>query len=430
MAAAIKRTLGSLVRLAVGEAGSRLASFILFAYISRRIGVEFLGFVALAQTAANYVVCGTDQGLRYIGARLVARDAGSSAVVIRHLLKKRFTLALLSVTLGCAYALFGPLPGEARPYVLCFVLAVLPYALALDWLAWGLNHLGWLGGWRAGVSTLFAVGTVVGIHFTGNAFASITIANGASTILGAVVLWLAWFLLWRRREKHQPSSPTTNDEIIGELRWTPVLMLGFAVIFNQMFKNFDTVMLGAMSTAAEVGRYAAASKILFLLFSGYYLLMQALYPQLSRLVGENVQRLFIRALIAVAALGILIAIATAVLAPFILRVVYGSDLNATRLLRILSLSVPFDFCVALLGTIFVSHGRDRLVLVTGAVSAGLNIAMNLFLIPRMQAEGAAWATLGSYIVLLATFLALMPRLKVQTETSGVTVVEPEAVVQR
>ena len=410
MVGGIRRTLRSMVRLAFGEAGSRLASFLLFAYISRRIGVEFLGFVALAQTAANYVICGTDQGLRYIGARLVARDSSSSNAVIRHLLKKRLTLAFISVAAGCSYALFGPLPPGARMYVLCFVLAVLPYAFALDWLAWGLNHLGWLGGWRAGVNTLFAIGTVVGIHLTGNPFASITIANGASTIIGAVALWLAWMFLWGgRRTPPASDSSITEIEVTDGLRWGPVLMLGFAVIFNQMFKNFDTVMLGAMSTAAEVGRYAAASKILFLLFSGYYLLMQALYPQLSRLGGENIRRLVVRGLLSVAAFGALIGVATSVFAPLILRVVYGSDLNATRLLRILSISVPFDFCVSLMGTLFVSRGRDRLVLITGASSAALNIAMNMVLIPRMHAEGAAWATLGSYVGLLSMLLVMFWR---------------------
>ncbi len=407
----IKQTIRSLLRLSLGEAGSRVASFILYAYISRRLGVEVLGIVALAQTVASYVTYGSEQGIRMIGARLVARDAGSAPAVVNEVLRKRVIVSCVSVAAGCCYALFGPLPAPARLYVLYFVLAVLPYAFSLDWLAWGLNHLGWLGGSRSGISLAFTLGAVAGIHFTGNAFASITLANGLSAVVGAIFLWPVWRFFWSEASRRaQPASGALNSEILNELRWAPILTLGMANIFNLMFKNFDTVMLGALSTTAEVGRYSAATKILFLVLSGYYLLMQTLYPQLSRLPTRNMRSLLVRAVIGVAMVGLLVAIVTAVLAPMILRVVYGSELNATRLLRILAISVPFDFCIAFLSTVFVSRGFDKFVLKTVGVSAITNVAMNWFLIPRLHAEGAAWATFGSYVLLLAFFLVFLCRL--------------------
>ena len=407
----VKQTIRSLLRLSMGEAGSRVASFILYAYISRRLGVEVLGIVALAQTVASYVTLSTDQGLRLIGARLVARDAGSARIVARQLVPKRLLLAAFSIAAGTLYALFGPLPVPARPYVLCFVLAVLPYAFSLDWLAWGLNHLGWLGGWRSGISLAFALGAVAGIHFTGNVFSSITLANALSAVLGAAFLWPVWRFFWGDASRPaQPRSAKLDSEILSELRWAPIMTLGMASILNLMFKNFDTVMLGALSTTAEVGRYSAATKVLFFVFSGYYLLMQTLYPQLSRVADDRMRFLVKRALVSVAAIGFVVAILTAALAPVILRIIYGSDLGSTRLLRILAISVPFDFCVSLLGTVFVSRGFDKLVLATAGISAVDNILMNWFLIPRMQAEGAAWATLGSYVLFLAIFLVFLFRL--------------------
>ncbi len=407
----VKDTLRSLLRLTAGEVGSRVASFILFAYISRRLGVEILGIVALAQTVAMYVTYGSEQGIRMIGARLVARDASWAPTVVKEVLKKRVLVSLVSVTAGCIYALFGPLPSPARPYVLCFVLAVLPCAFSLDWLAWGLNHLGWLGGWRATVSFVFVIGAVAGVHFTGKAFASITVANAASAVLGAITLWLVWRFSWSRsRYPAQSGRWKVPAEIASELNWTPVMVLGVASILNLMFKNFDTVMLGAMSSTTELGKYSAASKILLVVFGAYYLLTQTLYPQLSRLSSKNMRSVVTRALAVVALLGTFIGIVTAVLAPRILRIVYGSDLSATRLLRILAISVPFDFSAALLGTVLVSRGFDKLVLTTAGGSAAANLAMNWFLIPRLHAEGAAWATFGSYVLLLALFLLVLWRL--------------------
>jgi O-antigen/teichoic acid export membrane protein len=430
MVGGIKGTLRPLVHLALGEAGSRVASFILLAYISRRFGVEVLGIVALAQTVASYVTLGSDQGLRLIGARLVARDAGSARIVARQLLRKRLLLATFSIAAGTLYALFGPLPVQARPYVLCFVLAVLPYAFSLDWLAWGLNEMGWLGGWRAGVSAAFAIGTVAGIHFSGNAFASITIANGASTTLGAIFLLIVWRAVWSHRTQRVDYDAKAQAQIVSDLKWAPVMTLGIAAILNLMFTNFDTVMLGAMSTAAEVGRYNAASKILFLIFGAYYLLTQTLYPQLSRAPGGiTLRNLVLRMLLGVSATGIVIAVIVRMSAPTILRVIYGSDLNAVGLLRILSIAVPMNFCTALLGTVFVSRGQDRIVLITGATSAVLNISMNLFLIPRMQAQGAAWATVASYVVFLAMLITFFWRV-VRSQPDRTVVQQPEAVLAR
>jgi len=278
----MKRLFGSILRLGTGEAISRLASFGLYAYISRAFGVELLGIVALSQTIATYVTFGTDQGLRMIGARLVARDASAAPAIMRHVLRKRLISCAICVALASAYALWGPVPENARFYVLGFALGVFPYAFSLDWLAWGLDHFGWLGAWRGGVGLLFVLGAVAAIRVSGTTLLPITIANAASAVLGAVLLLTLWHFRW---QSPHSESQDHESEIADQLRWGAVLPLGMATILNLMFNNFDTVMLGAMTSTKEVGRYNAAYKILFVIFGAYYLLMQSLYPRLSRADG-------------------------------------------------------------------------------------------------------------------------------------------------
>ncbi len=84
----------------------------------------------------------------------------------------------------------------------------------------------------------------------------------------------------------------------------------------------------------------------------------------------------------------------------ILRIIYGADLNAVHLLRLLSFAIPMDFCAALMGTVLVSRGFDKPVLWGAGASALSNILVNLWLIPSLGATGAAWATLTSYVLLL------------------------------
>lgn len=394
----MKRLLGSILKLGAGEAVSKLAAFAFYGYISRAFGVELLGIIALSQTVAGYVTMGTDLGLRLIGARLVARDASAAPAIIRHVLRKRLISCVVCVSLASVYALWGPVPTGARLYVLGFTLGVFPYAFSLDWLAWGLNHFGWLGGWRGGVGLLFALGSIAAIRASGATLLPITIANAASAILGAGLLWALWRFCWQ-----SPHSESKREiaEIDNQFRWATVLPLGAATILNLMFNNFDTVMLGAMTSAKEVGRYSAAYKILFAIFGGYYLLTQSLYPRLSHLRGGlRARRLFLYVLLSVSIAGGCLAFVIAVGATPILRVIYGSDMNAVHLLRLLSFAIPMDFCVALMGTALVSRGFDKTVL-WGVGSAALcDILLNLWLIPIRGATGAAWATVISYFVLL------------------------------
>src|SRR5271166_6258255 len=64
----------SFARLATGEVLGRIATFTLFAYVSRCFGVQVFGIIALGQTVASYVMVGSDQGLKLIGARLRPRS--------------------------------------------------------------------------------------------------------------------------------------------------------------------------------------------------------------------------------------------------------------------------------------------------------------------------------------------------------------------
>jgi len=404
----IKNLVHSVVQLGIGEAVSRAGSFLFLAYISRRLGIEMLGIIALSQTVAMYVMLGTDQGLRLAGSRLVARNGKSAPFVIPQVLLKRLLSCAVCVGLGSAYALLGPVPQSARFYVLGFVLGVIPYAFSLDWLAWGLDKFAWLGVFRGGVTVVFVVGAIAGMMVTHATLLPITVANGAAAAMGALALWLVWRLRWRPKVVTGPAA--LENIAHKELYWLTVLPLGIATILNQAFHNFDTILLGSMSTVAEVGRYNSAYRILFLVLGAYWLVTNSLYPKLSRAkAGPGVQNFILGLVLVVAGFGALIAAVIGVFAPSILRIIYGSDLAATALLRVLVVAIPMDSCTALLSTMFISRGFDRTVLAATGSAAVLNILLNLLMIPKLGGMGSAIATLVSYAYLLVFLIQRMAR---------------------
>ncbi len=406
----ITNVFASFARLATGEVFGRMATFALFAYVSRQFGVEILGIVALAQTVATYVMGSSDLGLKLIGARLLARNHALAAFVVPFVLKRRAALAAIAVILGAIYALLGPVPSAARACVLVFDLAVVPYAFALDWVAWGLGHFGVLSIWRSGVGILYVAMAITAMQLTRRPIASISGANILSAVTGAAFLWMMW-LRWRRRQ-----GGVTAEQIEAaaeELRPARVGTLGASSLLNLVFTNADILLLGAMTTTAEVGRYSAAVKPLYIIFTGFWLLTDAFYPYFAKLeAGAQAHRILLTALCGLAITASAVALAIGLFAPQILTLIYGSTLGAAGLFRILLIALPIDFCFAVLWTVVVSRGYERPVLYSFAAGAGINVFLNLIFIPRFQANAAAWATVASYALLLLVLLTFVMRSRV------------------
>jgi O-antigen/teichoic acid export membrane protein len=402
----------SFVRLAGGEAIGRTATFVLFMYLTRSYGVQILGVVALAQTVASYVMELSDQGLKLIGSRLLARNPGLASHLVPIVYKRRMAFTAGAVLLGAVYALLGPVPASAKLCVLAFVFAAVPYAFALDWVAWGLGQFGVLATWRSSVSVLYVALAIVAMRLTMRPIASISGANILSGLVGAGFLWIIWRVRWKPIHSRTQSDAVLNAAR-DELRAKKALALGSANLLNLVFMNADILLLGAMTNTYEVGRYSAACKPLYIIFMGFWLLTDVLYPHLAKLEAEpGAQKILLISLAALAGSASVAALALGYFAPQILTLIYGSTVGAAGLFRILLIALPLDFCFSLLWTVLVSRGYDRVVLYSLATAAATNILMNVVFIPRFHANAAAWATVASYALLFSAVFILVLKKKV------------------
>jgi O-antigen/teichoic acid export membrane protein len=404
----VRQLFNSAARIATGEVLGRLATFALYAYLSRHYGIEVLGIVALGQVVATYVIEGSDQGLKLIAVRLLARNHELAGYLVPAVSRLRAAFTAGAVLLGMAYGLFGPVPAAARRCVLAFVLAVIPYACALDWVAWGLGKFGVLASWRSGVSILYVLIAIAGMRLTDRPIASMASGNFTAAALGAMFLWLLWRLRWKPR-----TPAATQAEVQAtrqQLRVSRVMTLGLSNLLNLIFLNADVLLLGAMSTTHEVGRYSIACKPLYVIFTGFWLLTEVLYPYIAGVKESTRARKSLFAWLAILAVSsAAVAGVLWLLAPQILTVIYGSPRGAAGLFRVLLIAMPLDFCFSLLWTVLVSRGYDRFVLYALATAAVSNVVLNWIFIPRFQASASAWATVVSYTLLFGMMLAFVLR---------------------
>jgi O-antigen/teichoic acid export membrane protein len=96
-----------------------------------------------------------------------------------------------------------------------------------------------------------------------------------------------------------------------------------------------------------------------------------------------------------AALGI--AIGTQVLGDWVIQILYGSDFAAAALLlKIHIWAGVFIFMRAILSKWLIVHDALKYSLITHAAGTVMNVGLNLWLIPRFGAVGAAMGTVASY----------------------------------
>ena len=402
-AADFVRNLGA---LAVGHAVGRLCSLVVLAVVGRELGPEALGDLALGQTLSQYVRMGSEFGTTQIGARLVARRKASAQDVLGVVLRKRALLTAVAVVVGVVYACLGPVPAGTHHTLLIFAVAGGVFGFSLEWLMWGFERYGAIASSQAGVAVIYLLGAVCAVVLaTRYPLIWIAIAYCVAVVFGAALLWG----IWRSSAKElEQTDAEARQETAVEAGWGPVAILGSAVLMNQLFQTVDVFLLGALSTAAELGRYSAGRRILFTIFGVYYMVTQAAFPIIAR-AGRTPQRnrALATAVAAVVAAGGIVAVVMVLYAREMLALIYGPRLDgAAEALRVLAMTCPLEFATAMLGTVLVADGRNGLLL--GALGAGtVADAIGVLLwVPRHGAAGAAWAKLISYVILLAAMQLL------------------------
>jgi O-antigen/teichoic acid export membrane protein len=181
----------------------------------------------------------------------------------------------------------------------------------------------------------------------------------------------------------------------------PGLALVLHALLGLMIYNSDLIFLRAFRSTAEVGYYVAAYTLISFLLNLGIAYSQSLLPTLTRLAPQpdRQQALYQErdgaGLRGVAARGDRRIPAGALHHPCRLRAGYSAAVLA---LQILIWSIPVASIAMYPQMALISANRQDRVLRITFVSAMLNLALNILVIPRYGMAGAAAATLGTEVI--------------------------------
>lgn len=184
----------------------------------------------------------------------------------------------------------------------------------------------------------------------------------------------------------------------------------------------DLIMLGAMKGARDAGVYAVASRAAELIPFFMTAATTSIAPKIAKLHYAGEDQLLQRMLTGTARRVLLVSTPLALLLIFaanpLLYYLYGTQyIDGAIVLQILAFAQLFVVLGGPLGTILDMTGREQLNVKTMAVTVLVNIILNLALIPRFGAQGAAIATCVS-MILARSFLWYLVRSRFGLRPSG------------
>jgi polysaccharide transporter, PST family len=206
----------------------------------------------------------------------------------------------------------------------------------------------------------------------------------------------------------------------------PMLIASLSVV---VYMKIDQVMLTAMSGNRENGIYAVAvtlSEVWYFLPTAvaatvFPLIVEA-YDRKEAKGFEHRMQLFYDGM---ATLGYSIAIPVALLSRPVVHLLYGPQY--ARSAGVLSVHVV-SFLFVTLGVararFLLADNLTRFAMLTGVAAAAFNILLNLLLIPRYGALGAAWSTLLAYATANYLTGVLHPRVRRQTWLMSLALMVP------
>jgi O-antigen/teichoic acid export membrane protein len=201
------------------------------------------------------------------------------------------------------------------------------------------------------------------------------------------------------------------------LRAIAVGALPFAAsgLLSYVFFRVDTLLLRAFGIAdAAIGAYSAAYRVMEAPRLAFGSIAAGVLPAATSLAHPN-QRVAFRKLGTTTTAIVLWVVLPAVLAfalspGTVIRLIFGHGFDGAVPLLLILAPMPILMALdAVLGSLLSALGAQKRVTVVFGLCAIANVALNIALIPRSGAMGAAIATLLTEVLELGAFVVLVQR---------------------
>jgi O-antigen/teichoic acid export membrane protein len=382
---------------------------------------SFIAFVEV--TALTLCAAGLPVALaRFVGEAVGRRSPG----VVVGLSRWVGRMALVSGVAGAGVVAGIGLAG-ATPRAAWLLAAVVVLAGTVQRLPSAV--LNGLQRWRApsvvGVAMAVAAAVAtVGVLAAGGRIVAMFAVEAAAMLVSLVWLWA----LSRRAQPDLGAPAPVEPPLRRAFRGFAFVASLEVLLTLVVWRRSEFLFLNHYSSDSQIALYSVAFSAVAALLLVPQALVGVLLPAIATLLGagatDRIRWGFERAIRLLLVMTLPMTAVALALAPPTLRVVYGQDFRGAGPVVVVLL-VPLSILALtnLSAVVLAGMGRQGFQLATGAVGALVNVGLDLVLIPRYDAVGAAFANCGGQLA------AGLPVLVYAWRRIGVTRWEPGALAR-
>lgn len=362
-------------------------------YISRVLGAEGIGTYSYAYSIASYFVMFIMLGLSNYGNREIAKakdDKKQLSITFWNIYAMQFVLGIIMNIIYMIYCFT-----ISKDICISFSVGiyVLSGILDINWFFFGMEKF------KLTVirNTIIKIITTVCIFLfiksrTDVLFYCLIMTSGI--LLSQIVLWPYLF------KEVYIVKPTWN-EVRRHIR--PNSFLFLTVIAVSLFKVMDKIMLGLITTKNQVGFYESSEKIIQIPTALITSLGTVMLPRMSNLVNKRNNEehsLIYKSILFAMFLPSSMCFGIMGVSKEFVPIFYGKgyDTCITLYLILLPSCLFLAFANVIRTQYLLPHGMDKTYVISAFLGVGVNIIINILLIPKYGAIGAAIGTFFAEMV--------------------------------
>lgn len=370
-------------------------SFIFFTFLARTFSSSEIGAYSYALAFTTLFAIIVDGGLSPVLVRHAARHPEQTYSLLLKILKLKVVLLFVAAVAMTATLFVNDAAFEVRHLIAAAAVVMICDSLNLSVYGAlrGFQNLRYESIGMVVAQTVSLLITIAAVMNHMPIIAAI-IALGAGSVVNASI---AWYGLRKTRTVHTAAPNISMRALVTEA--VPFALAG---AFARGYSYLDLLLIGSFTSFAAAGTYSVANKLTFVFQFIPLALSASLYPAFSKLVHVNKIEAVVlwkqaqRYLLLVSGIILLVLIT---LRAEILGFFGRDHVSATMTLILLSLALVFAFLSYPVGALLNAAGLQRFQTTAMASTLFVNAGMNLMLIPRFGAEGAAMSAFVGNIVL-------------------------------
>ncbi len=392
--------------MTIASVGQKIIAFVYFLFLARIMMPERTGVFFLVTSIITMFSVLSDLGLTSVVIREIAKHPDEREQTVRRAVGLKLLLSMIAVVVVFIASLLFHYDAQITEFIWITMIVMVTDAFAL--LCYGvLRGSQQLRYEAVGIFIGQCVTAIVGgmsfIFHPDVRFLILALILGSVTNLIVASTQMVRLYGWKI------FLPEWNRRVMGTLLRI-MIPFAFAGIFTKIYSSIDVVLISKMVSTTAVGIYSVAFKFTYAFQFLPLAFSAALYPSLSSTIEHDkiaTAKTFSRGVWYILLIVTPIVFGMWLVAPEMVRLTGQGYIESVGILRVLIFVLFPSFLEIPFGALLNASDRQSARMKILGMAMIVNVALDIFLIPRFGLMGAVVGSLVSYSLMIASELMVV-----------------------